>query len=73
MKSIQAQEMAGGAAPAPRKSVLFCPTCGHRDPIAGDWVVTERSVGGDQRRAYDCPTCRRTLVDQPVLDSALGA
>jgi hypothetical protein len=73
MKSAQAQEVADGSTPTPRKSVLFCATCGHRAPIPGDWVVTEWSADGGRRRAYECPTCRRTLIEQPVLSGASTA
>ncbi len=73
MKSTQIQEVAAGSTPASRKSDLFCPTCGHRAPTEGDWVVTERSVEGDRRRAYGCPTCGRTLVVQPVFEQSVPA
>jgi len=73
MKSAQTQPVAEGGTPAPRKSVLFCPTCGHRAPTEGNWVVTERSVDGDHRRAYGCPTCGRTLVVQPVFEESIPA
>lgn len=44
------------------KSVLFCRTCGHESPIAGDWAVSfDRSDGGD-RLVYSCPRCGTTLT-----------
>jgi predicted RNA-binding Zn-ribbon protein involved in translation (DUF1610 family) len=73
MKSAQAHEVAEVSTSAPRKSVLFCPTCGHRAPTEGDWVVTERSVDGDRRRTYGCPACGRTLVVQPVFEESIPA
>ncbi|WP_254829913.1 hypothetical protein [Haloglomus salinum] len=73
MKSAQTREVAKERTSTPRKSVLFCPTCGRRAPVEGDWVVTERSVDGDCRRAYGCPACGRTLVDQPVFEASIPA
>lgn len=50
-----------------RKAVLVCPTCGHESPVDGDWAVTERDVGADRRRVYECPECWTTLLAQPVF------
>ncbi|MFD1632715.1 hypothetical protein ACOZ4L_07965 [Haloplanus ruber] len=42
-----------------RKATLFCPDCGHTNPLDGDWVV--RTVAGHRR--VRCPDCR-SLVDE---------
>lgn len=44
-----------------RKSVLFCPTCGHESPLTGDWTV---DADGDTN-TYRCPDCH-TIVDDRV-------
>lgn len=45
-----------------RKSVLFCPECGHESTATGDWVVSER----DGRTDYDCPDCGATVTTRTV-------
>jgi predicted RNA-binding Zn-ribbon protein involved in translation (DUF1610 family) len=41
-----------------RKSVLFCPNCGHESGIEDDWIV--RSNG--ETRTYVCPVCEATIA-----------
>lgn len=51
----------------PEKAILICPTCGHENDVAGDWIV--RDDHGRQR--YDCPVCGSTITERgqsrPVL------
>jgi hypothetical protein len=42
-----------------RKTVLFCPECGHESPISGDWETT--TAGGD--RLLVCTDCD-SVVDR---------
>ena len=42
----------------PRKSLLYCPACGHASPPDGDWRV--RTDHGRER--LDCPDCRETIT-----------
>ncbi|MFA9415232.1 hypothetical protein [Natrinema sp. HArc-T2] len=39
--------------PEAHKTVLFCPECGHRSPITGDWDVTTTST----ERLLVCTGC----------------
>jgi len=46
--------------PPPRtrkKSVLFCPSCGHESPLNGDWNVE----ASDSTTTYRCPECRTVV------------
>jgi hypothetical protein len=64
----------GGKESTPRKATLFCPVCGHAaHPTAGDWAVTERSVGGVRQRAYECPECWHTVLVQPMYAGSVPA
>ena len=47
-----------------RKSVLFCPTCGHESPVDGDWRVQAR--GG--ALAYSCPACSETITERQLAE-----
>lgn len=40
-----------------RKSMLFCPDCGHASPTSGDWDLDWR---GDSL-TYRCPDCETKL------------
>ncbi|MWG36053.1 hypothetical protein [Halomarina oriensis] len=49
-----------------RKSMLFCPTCGHQSPARrGDWVVEHRLTDDGRRVELSCPTCETTLTVEP--------
>jgi len=50
---------------ADRKALLFCPTCGHEDPIDGAWSVAD---DGD-RADIECPECGTLVVSQPRFDT----
>lgn len=66
---------------ARRKSVLYCPECGHASPIGGDWHV-ERGVPpsgmrtggarehtdatGRERVVYSCPECENVITTRFV-------
>ena len=39
--------------PESRKTVLFCPHCGHGSPITGDWTVTTTV----EERVLECTGC----------------
>ena len=45
-----------------RKSVLFCPDCGHESPVDGDWQVQARG----ETLAYSCPTCSEVITERPL-------
>lgn len=45
--------------PEEQKTVLFCPDCGHRSPITGDWNVTTI----DDERLLVCADCG-SVVDR---------
>ncbi|WP_435076480.1 hypothetical protein [Halococcus sp. AFM35] len=49
---------------APRKAVLYCPTCGHDSPVDGDWRVARD--GDDPNRVdYRCPVCDSAIANRP--------
>ncbi len=56
--------------PEEQKAVLFCPECGHRSPITGDWDVTTT----DDERLLICADCG-TVVDRrsPPRSDPVGA
>ena len=45
--------------PAEQKTVLFCPDCGHRSPLTGDWEVTTTN----DERVLVCAACE-SVVDR---------
>lgn len=59
--------------PPGRKSVLFCPACGHENPVEGDWIVRERTTSVE----YRCPACDERLTErereQPPIARAWSA
>lgn len=44
--------------PDPPKATLYCPSCGHENPVTGDWLVRER----DGRTVSVCPVCHETIA-----------
>ena len=48
-----------------RKSVLFCPSCGHESPVDGDWQVQARG----ETLAYTCPTCTEDITERPLTEA----
>jgi hypothetical protein len=44
------------------KSRLFCPSCGHSDPVCGDWEVRTTADG----EVYNCPDCGVKLTIRPT-------
>jgi predicted RNA-binding Zn-ribbon protein involved in translation (DUF1610 family) len=61
-----ADSVPNDAARAGRKAVLFCPTCGHDDPVDGAWALAE---GAGDRTDIECPDCGSIVVSQPRFDS----
>ncbi|ELY70330.1 hypothetical protein [Natrinema versiforme] len=57
--STQTQHDDSHPPPAQRKTVLFCPDCGHESPITGDW---ETMTAGDERLLV-CTDCG-SVVDR---------
>lgn len=55
-------------APAARKTVLFCPACGHDAPIDGEWSVQHRRGAEGDRTVTECPECGDTVVSQPRFE-----
>jgi len=47
----------------PPKLRLFCPNCGHENPLDGDWRVIERSAGV----TYECPVCETAIADRTAI------
>ncbi|PSQ04821.1 hypothetical protein BRC92_03930 [Halobacteriales archaeon QS_4_69_31] len=45
-------------APPRPKATLFCPDCGHENPLQGDWIVSPRCDGG----LLVCPDCGATVT-----------
>ena len=43
-----------------RKSILFCPVCGHEIPIDSNWDVTS---DGNHRKCT-CPECGQTVASR---------
>ncbi|WP_255197841.1 TFIIB-type zinc ribbon-containing protein [Halorarius litoreus] len=51
--------------PSIRKSVLFCPACGHESQVGGDWIVRD-----DAREvAYVCPDCTTVIESRPAFET----
>ncbi len=58
-----------GRTPGRRKSVLFCPDCGHESLVGGDWIADDDYV--TRTRHVCCPECETTVTDRPLpTDSA---
>lgn len=55
--------------PPRRKAVLFCPDCGHENPVDGDWRRRRSSRSVD----YVCPDCRATVTSRPAEAPSAGA
>jgi len=55
-------------APADRKSVLFCPACGHEAPIDGEWSVRHRHDVDGERTVTECPECGDVVLSQPQFE-----
>lgn len=53
-----------GSPPSRRKAVLFCPECGHEDPVDGDWV--ERDDYDERVRELACPKCTTVVTGRPL-------
>lgn len=51
----------------PPKSVLICPSCGHENPVDGDWDVHTERVDGREHHVYTCPDCGAELTSRPVF------
>ena len=52
-----------------RKSILFCPDCGHESFVGGDWTASDDYV--TRTRQLRCPECSATIADRPLpSDSA---
>jgi predicted RNA-binding Zn-ribbon protein involved in translation (DUF1610 family) len=47
-----------------RKTVLFCPECGHESAITGGWIVSYDTG----REVYECPSCGATVITQTRLE-----
>lgn len=41
-----------------RKSVLYCPVCGHESPVDGDWTVQTTEC----QQEYQCPECDHAVA-----------
>jgi len=46
----------------PPKATLFCPDCGHRSRVDGDWTVVETA----RTVHYVCPGCRTVIATRPT-------
>ena len=47
-----------GSEPEKRKSVLFCPVCGHESPVDGSWIVTTE----ESQQQFRCPECDQIVA-----------
>jgi phage terminase large subunit GpA-like protein len=62
-----------------RKAVLFCPECGHENPIDGDWLTSPASTAAQpQRRCPQCatiimPSISGTDINTPTTAERSGA
>jgi NMD protein affecting ribosome stability and mRNA decay len=43
-----------------RKSVLFCPDCGHESGFHGDWIREDHA----SRTTHTCPVCETTVENR---------
>jgi predicted RNA-binding Zn-ribbon protein involved in translation (DUF1610 family) len=58
LDSRTAHSNAAVAAPqGRRKTVLFCPACGHESPLTGDWTVDFDGTTD----TYRCPDCQTVV------------
>lgn len=53
----------------PSKATLFCPDCGHRSRVDGDWNV----VGTARAVHRVCPDCRTVIATRPADPGGAGA
>lgn len=53
-----------------RKAVLFCPDCGHRSLVNGDWIVEDDT--DEQVRDVVCPDCSEHLTSRPLSPADPG-
>jgi hypothetical protein len=51
---------------ARRKATLFCPECGHENPVDGDWDYRRRTARAIE--TVRCPTCRTQICERPLPD-----
>lgn len=42
------------------KSVLFCPECGHRNRLTGDWIAD----AADGTETLHCPVCQTVVSER---------
>jgi len=54
-----------------RKSVLFCPDCGHESLLDGDWVATDDRAA--RVRHIRCPVCETVVTNRPLLADTAAA
>lgn len=47
-------------APPQRKAVLFCPECGHENPVDGDWIAATPSTA--EQPQLSCPQCTTVIL-----------
>ncbi|WP_255152025.1 TFIIB-type zinc ribbon-containing protein [Halorarius halobius] len=47
----------------PSKAVLFCPDCGHRSGVDGDWTVSRRHGAAE----FVCPVCGAVIERRPAF------
>mgnify|MGYP006274317783 FL=1 len=56
-------------ASADRKTLLFCPACGHEAPIDGEWSVRRHRGAEGDRTVTECPECGDVVVSQPHFET----
>jgi len=63
IKTIPATATATEPPPDSRqKAMLFCPSCGHENPVNGDWDIEQTDDGRD----YRCPWCHTVISNRPA-------